>query len=96
MRPETNSQSRAPRFYIGVYLALMVLLGLTWGAAYLDLGALNTPLALGIAAAKALLIAIFFMHLKSGKGLNRIFAIGALVWLLILFAFTLSDYFTRY
>lgn len=96
MRPETESSSPSPRFYLGVYLALMLLLGLTWGAAYLDLGALNTPLALGIAALKALLIAVFFMHLKSGKGLNRIFAIGALLWLVILFAFILSDYFTRY
>ena len=45
---------------------------------------------------QSLLIALFFMHLKSGKALNRIFAIGALVWLLILFAFLLSDYFTRF
>ena len=98
MRPETDSQQHSPRIYLGVYLALMILLGVTWGAAYLDLGALNLPIAIGIAALKALLIAIFFMHLKGGKGskLTRIFAIGALLWLLILFGFTLSDYFTRF
>ncbi len=56
MQP-TNEKSPSIALYLGVYVALMILLALTAGAAYINLGALNTPVALGIAALKALLVA---------------------------------------
>jgi cytochrome c oxidase subunit 4 len=57
-------------------LALAALLGLaalSWWLAHLELGAFATPVALGIAAAKALLVALVFMEL-SGKNLAIRFA----------------------
>ena len=44
---------------------LMVFTGLTVWAAYQHLGIWNTPVALAIATAKALLVALIFMHLRS-------------------------------
>jgi cytochrome c oxidase subunit 4 len=78
-----------------VYVACLVLLAATIGVAQLELGALNPLLNLSIASLKALLIAWFFMHLREGSGLVRVFAASALFWLLILFGLSLSDYLTR-
>ena len=85
----------APATYVVVYLVLLGLLGTTVGTYYLQLGALGVAANLGIAAAKALLIAWFFMHLREVSGLVRLFALGGLFWLAILFGLSLSDYLTR-
>lgn len=96
MRAEESSTPSVPvRTYLLVYLALMALLFLTWGAAYLPLGMLKTPLSFTIAMIKAGLVAAFFMHLRGGTTLSRIFAAGGLAWLAILFGLTLSDYLSR-
>lgn len=50
---------------------------------------------LGIAALKAFLIMWFFMHVREGSGLLRLFAFGGLFWLLILLGLSLGDYLTR-
>ena len=78
-----------------VYFVCLMLLAATIGVAQLELGALNPLLNLSIASLKALLIAWFFMHLREGSGLVRVFAASALFWLLILFGLSLSDYLTR-
>jgi cytochrome c oxidase subunit IV len=77
------------------FAALMVLLVLTLVAARFDLGVFNTVIALTIAVAKALLIVLFFMHLRWSSSLVRVFAGAALFWLMILFVLTLDDYFSR-
>ena len=51
------------RTSIAIFVALLILLFATVGAAYLPLGSLHLPLALTIAVAKAVLIGLFFMHL---------------------------------
>jgi cytochrome c oxidase subunit 4 len=74
---------------------LMLLLGVTLGAAYLDLGVLHTPAAMLIGLVKAALIVMVFMRLRpSGPLVMLAFAVG-LFWLLIMFTLTLGDYFTR-
>jgi cytochrome c oxidase subunit 4 len=77
------------------WIALLVLLGLTCGSAYLALGALNTWVNFGIATAKALLVAWIFMHLKRSSPVVRLFAAAAFVWLLILAGLSAADYATR-
>jgi cytochrome c oxidase subunit 4 len=77
------------------FAALMVLLGLTLVAARYDLGVFNTVIALSIAVAKALLIVLYFMHMRWSSSLVRLFAAAALFWLLILFVMTLDDYLSR-
>ena len=78
-----------------VWAALMALLALTWGLAYVPMGAFNTVASMGIGALKALLVATFFMHLKEAPPILRLAACAGLVWLAILFAFTFSDYLSR-
>jgi cytochrome c oxidase subunit 4 len=81
--------------YYGVYAALLALTLLTVGVAYLDLGRMNIVVALGIAICKALLVLLFFMHLRYSSGLTWIFAGAGVIWLAHLLIFTMSDYFTR-
>lgn len=75
--------------------ALLLLLGATVWAAYLPLGVLHFPIAMMISTLKAVLIAIFFMHLMESRRSTVVVAIASLVWLGIMFALTLCDYHSR-
>jgi len=83
------------RVYILTWLALMGLLAASFTAAHFHLGEANTAVGLAIAAAKAVLVALFFMHLRRASALIAIFAIGALFWIAILFGLSGTDYATR-
>lgn len=78
-----------------VFTGLVILLALTVGADLIPLGAFHTPVALGIALAKATLIAWFFMELRGQSARIRILASAGLLWLFILVLLTASDYVTR-
>ena len=73
------------------WLALMVLLALTTGLAFVPLGSANLFVSLGIAVAKALLVLIVFMELK-GSSLIRAAAAAGFFWLAIMIALTSADY----
>lgn len=79
----------------GVWGALLAFLALTVGASFVLTGTASIVVSLGIAFAKAALIFWFFMQLRSEQGLIRVFALGAGVWLLILFGLATIDYATR-
>ena len=81
--------------YLKVFAALMVLLILTLAAAAIDLGPFNIVIAMTIAVAKALLVVLYFMHLRWSTKLVQLFAGAALYWLAILFVLTLNDYMSR-
>jgi cytochrome c oxidase subunit 4 len=81
--------------YLGVFAGLMVLLVLTLVAAYFDLGAVNLPLAMVIAIAKAYLVMAYFMHLKWSSRLVVLFATIAFAFLAILGIFSMNDYLAR-
>jgi cytochrome c oxidase subunit IV len=82
--------------YLLVFLALLILTLITTGIAFVDLGAgWNTTIALAIAVTKALLVALYFMHLRTSSPLTILFAGAGIFWLGILFALTMSDYLTR-
>jgi cytochrome c oxidase subunit 4 len=83
------------RVYVGVFLALMVLTAVTVWAAGQDFGALNTVVALAIAVTKATLVVLFFMHVKYGSALVKLAVVGAIAWLGIMLAITMSDYASR-
>lgn len=82
--------------YLAVFISLLILTALTTGVAYIDMGRWNLVVALAIAVGKALLVILFFMHVKYHKGLTRITVIGAIFWLGIMITFTLSDELTRH
>lgn len=81
--------------YFVVFTALMVLTGLTLWAAYQHLGIWNTPLALAIATAKAVMVALIFMHLRSSPKLTLLVIGSSFVFLAFLILITLSDYLSR-
>jgi cytochrome c oxidase subunit 4 len=81
--------------YFLTWIGLMILLALTAASSYLPMGAWNTAINMGISAAKALLIALFFMHLRHAGALLRIAALTGLLWLALLFGLSWSDYATR-
>ena len=78
-----------------IWAALLVLLGLTFWLAYLPLGSLNLVIALGIAAAKAGLVVLLFMELRSSNDIVRLAAAAGVLWLVIMFLLTVADYATR-
>lgn len=75
--------------------ALLALTASTTVLGRMDLGPFNLPVALAISAAKALVIALYFMHLRWEHGVVRLAAAGSLLWLAILLLGTLDDYATR-
>jgi cytochrome c oxidase subunit IV len=82
--------------YYKVGAVLFVLMFLTIAMAYIDLGKFNIVVALTIAIVKAVLVVMYFMHVKYNTKLVWIFAGAGFVWLVIMFAITMSDYMTRY
>jgi cytochrome c oxidase subunit 4 len=83
------------RSYVIVFVALLCLTALTTGVAFIDLGSMNTVIALVIAATKMLLVMLIFMHVKNSSRLTKLAILAAFFWLALLLTFTLSDYFTR-
>jgi cytochrome c oxidase subunit 4 len=86
----------APKsLYYLIFLALLVGTGLTVLVAFYDLGFMNNVVMLTIACAKALLVILFFMHVRWSSRLTWVVAASGFVWLLILFGITMSDYLSR-
>ncbi len=81
--------------YVLVFAALMVLTVLTVIVAQFDLGWANDVVALTIAVTKALLVILFFMHVKYSTRLTTLTALAGFFWLALLILITLSDYATR-
>ncbi len=81
--------------YYSIFGALMVLTAVTVGVAFIDLGALSFPIALGIAILKATLVVLFFMHVKYSSSLTKLIVGSAFFFLIILFALTMTDYLSR-
>ena len=52
-------------------------------------------MALTIATFKAILVILFFMHVYHTTRLTKLVVVSGLLWLVILIALTLSDYFSR-
>jgi cytochrome c oxidase subunit 4 len=85
-----------PRVYLAIFLALMLGTGLTVLAAFSDFpGPLNVVVALTIAVVKATLVVLYFMHVRYSPRLIWLVIGSALFWLAIMFALTISDYWTR-
>ena len=83
------------RVYILVFLALMVGTAATVWASHIDLGPLNVVVALTIAAAKAILVVLYFMHLRYTHRLNWVFLLAAVIWLALLVGVTMADVMAR-
>ena len=85
-----------PRVYIVIFSALMVMTAITVGVAFLNLGILNTPIALAIAGMKATVVILYFMHVRYSTRLTWVVVVGSFLWLGVLFVLTFTDYLTRH
>jgi cytochrome c oxidase subunit 4 len=86
----------APKsLYYAVFAALIVGTLLTYAAARVDMGALNNVVMLTIALTKALLVILFFMHVRWGTRLTWLVVASGFFWLLIMFSITMADFLTR-
>ena len=82
--------------YAVIFIALVALTLTTTGVAFIDLGGnLNVIVALTIAVVKALLVILFFMHVRYSDRLTWIFVGAGFFWLAIMMALTLGDFLTR-
>src|SRR6476620_7882247 len=78
--------------YITIFLALLVGTALTVGAAFVNLGTFNFPVAMLIAVIKASLVVWFFMHVKYQSHLTKLALATGLFFLVILLGMMLIDY----
>ena len=81
--------------YFTIFGTLMVLTAVTVAVAFVNLGQFNKVIALGIAAFKATLVVLYFMHVKYASRLTKLFAVTGIFFLFILLSLTMIDYGSR-
>lgn len=80
------------KFYATIFATLLLLTLSTTGMAFVDLGGdLNALVAVAIAVLKALLVILFFMHVRYSSRLTWLFVGAGFFWLLILLTLTMTD-----
>jgi cytochrome c oxidase subunit 4 len=84
-----------PFQYMLVFGTLLVFTAITVGAAFVDLGPLNPVIALAIASFKAVVVILFFMHVKYQSKLIKVTVAAGFFTFLVLITMTLSDYMSR-
>lgn len=85
----------SPKQVVFTGAALLALWALSWGLSYVALGAAAVPVALGIAVAKAVLVALVFMELVHERASVVVAFATALVLAMILVGLTSADVLTR-
>ena len=91
-----HSKSNPLKTYFAVWITLLVGTLVTYEAAFIDLGRFNAIVALTIATIKALIVALFFMHLRGAhERLLKLVVISTVFFLFILLALSMADYGTR-
>jgi cytochrome c oxidase subunit 4 len=88
----THSQG----FYLAIGVGLLIGTITTVGAAFVNLGPFNPIIALLIASIKAVVVVLFFMHVKgSSEKLSGAVVISGVFFFAILVSLSLADYLTR-
>ena len=84
-----------PVTYAIVFATLLLGTAITVGAAFIDLGIFNPVVALGIACTKAVIVILFFMHVKYQSNLVKLTVGAGFFTFLVLITMTLTDYVSR-
>ena len=88
-----ETTKRAHPNYIGIFIALAVLTGLELGVAFIGLSKTAVLLILVVMAIwKALLVALYFMHLRWETNRLRILAIAPLPLAVIMILAVITEY----
>src|SRR4051794_26055876 len=93
--PGEHGEHPSVRLYFTIFIMLMVLLVAAIVAGLAIGGTTGTILGFAIGITKAVLIIMYFMHVRYGTRLTWIFATASFLWLGILLVMTLNDYMTR-
>ena len=78
-----------------VWLALLALQAGSLAVAYVPFGRWTLPLNVGIGAVMVLIVGLFTMGLEKAATIDRLAAAAGFVFVLVMFAMTLGDVFTR-
>ena len=84
-----------PKTYGAILLCLLVLTGVTTGAAFIPMGVFSPIVALAIACLKAVLVILFFMHIRYSSKVMMLTVAAGFFTFLVLITMTLSDYMSR-
>jgi cytochrome c oxidase subunit IV len=95
MRNEHAHHIVGPGVYVVILFALLLGTGLTVWASFVDLGVWNPIIALAIATTKAVLVVLFFMHVKYSTKLTKLTVGAGIFMFLTLISMTLADYISR-
>jgi cytochrome c oxidase subunit 4 len=96
VNPEHNDHHIVtPLQYSMVFIALLIGTALTVLAAKKDMGVLNPIIALGIACTKAVIVILFFMHVKYQSKLVKLTVASGFFTFIVLITMTLCDYMSR-
>ncbi len=91
-----TARALTPVHYLAVLAILVLLTFVTIGVSFLPLsGAGHIVVGLLIAAVKASLVVLFFMHALTSPRITWNVIAAAVLWTTVLFVLTLCDYFTR-
>ena len=82
--------------YVRSFGALVVLTLTSYWLSYRHLGAFEMPIALGIAAVKVAVVALFFMGLVHEPASSRVAGITAILFVILLASLAAVDVVTRY
>jgi cytochrome c oxidase subunit 4 len=84
------------RTYAVVFVALLALTAITTAIAFFDLGGgMNNVAAMVIAVCKAVLVILYFMHVRYSDKLTWVFVGAGFFWLLIMLGGIMEDVRTR-
>jgi cytochrome c oxidase subunit IV len=84
-----------PKVYITIGASLLVLTGATTAISFVELGTFNAVVALAIACIKAVLVILFFMHVKYSSKLTKLTVAAGFFTFLVLITMTMTDYISR-
>jgi len=85
----------SPKVYGVIFAALLVMTAITVGASYLELGEFNVVVALAIACIKAVLVILFFMHVKYSSRLTKLTVAAGFFTFFVLITMSMTDYISR-
>jgi cytochrome c oxidase subunit 4 len=83
------------KMYLLIFGLLLFGTGLTVVAAEHDFGVLNNFFAMAIAVSKALLVLVFFMHLRFSTRMTILTAAAGFFWLALMICMIGMDFWTR-
>ena len=79
------------KYYIGTFIALLILTVITVAVSRVDLGVMNEPIAMIIAFIKMMFVLLFFMGLRWDKPMSSILMVSSIFCIAMFLYFTFAD-----